>query len=463
MAKRLGALALVVFVMCGMTDDSGTLVRSDALVDVDRPPNVLVFVTDDQRFDTMDVMPSVGKWFGDGGTEYTNAFATTPLCCPSRASILTGRYAHNHHVRQNGKEAARVLDFASTLPAYLRSAGYETAMAGKYFNKWPKHKAPRYFDKWAVSGAGYYRAKFDVQGDERVIKRYATDFLADWATSYVREAAGSDKPWFLYVAPLAAHAPFTPEKEYRKATVPDWRPDPSFGEKDRSDKPQWVQRHRYARYKAIAARRAGQLRTLLSADDMVDVVMTALEETGQDDDTLAIFTSDNGFMWGEHGLGNKRFPYLPSVRLPLFLRWPAQVPGGVIDQRLAANIDLAPTILEAARVDPSEPLDGVSLLGPPERDSLYLEFESDFKRPLPSWGSIVSSQLQYTEYYSRKGDLIFTEYYDLAKDPHQLLNLLGDQDPTNDPPRPLQRRLERLTREGRSCAGASCHGPAISL
>ena len=204
-----------------------------------------------------------------------------------------------------------------------------------------------------------------------------------------------------------------------------------------------------------------QLRTLMSVDDMVNEVMTTLEETGQADNTIALFTSDNGFLWGEHRLGNKRQPYLPSVHIPLFLRWPGRVAPNAVDPRLTANIDILPTILDAIGLEPERDLDGISLLSPEMRGALFLEYRSSFKEKgkLPSWAAILTPAHHYIHYYGPVGGLIYREYYDLIQDPAELLNLLGDRDPDNDPPRELQNALAALVAQGRSCAGASCKIP----
>ncbi|MDP9069126.1 MAG: sulfatase [Actinomycetota bacterium] len=422
-------------------------------------PNILLFVTDDQRAQgTMAVLPAVRRWFGEQGTEFTNTYATTPLCCPSRASILTGRYPHNHGVRQNGLDAVKHLNFAGTLPAYLQRAGYRTAMFGKYFNKWPRDRAPRHFDRWAISSHAYENARFGIGGREKVVPGYATHFISDRATNFVEDASREREPWFLYVAPLAPHAPFTPERAYKDAPLPERIPDPSEGEEDLSDKPPWVANHRLVPLKRTEWRYRGQMRTLMSVNDMVDRVMTKLDAVGEAENTLAIFMSDNGFLWGEHGLGNKRQPYLPSIEVPLFVRWPQHFAAGATDTRLAANVDITPTVLEAAGVSRKKPLDGLSLLADEQRRMLFLEYESDFGRPgrLPSWAAVLTHTEQYIEYYSESGVEVFREYYDLLRDPAQLVNLLADADGLNDPPAPLLDLFERAVERGKRCRGRSC-------
>ena len=186
-------------------------------------PNILIIVTDDQRTDSLMVMPSVQKWFQRQGVTYPNAYVGTPLCCPSRATIMTGRYAHNHGVVDNS--AHHTLDQRTTLQHQLRRTGYKTAIVGKYFNGWPLQKKPRYFDRWSIFRSGYYNTKFAIDGKVRTIARYATDFLARQSGRYLKSFEQRDKaPWLMYVTPSAPHQPFTPSPDFATASVPAWNP-----------------------------------------------------------------------------------------------------------------------------------------------------------------------------------------------------------------------------------------------
>lgn len=422
-------------------------------------PNVLIFVTDDQRLDgTMAALPSVARWFGEQGTEYPNGFATTPLCCPSRASILTGRYPHNHKVTHNGQEARAEMDFDRTLPAFFKAAGYRTGLFGKFFNRWPATVPPPHFDRWVMSGAGYFNARFNIQGRIRRLPRYSTKVVSNRASNFMHTSIDAGTPWFMYVAPVAAHDPFRPELAYADAWVPPRPRDASLWEEDLSDKPPWVSQREPMSPERVRDVYRGQLRTLMSVDDMVDRLFTELEARGEADDTVAVFTSDNGFLWGEHNLGRKKYPYLPSIRVPLFVRWPAGVDAAARDARLAANIDIAPTVLDAAGVETDETFDGMSLLDPLERDSLFLEYASISTREgaLPSWDAIVHPDRHYIVYRTSEGTEVYREYYDLAADPAELTNLLGDEDDSNDPPAPLVEALHAQIELGRSCSGSSC-------
>lgn len=422
-------------------------------------PNVLLIVTDDQRAGTLDAMPKTRRLFADAGVSFTDAYATSPLCCPSRASIMTGRYPHNHGVRRN--EDAQELVQESTLQYYLQSAGYHTAMAGKYLNGWPEAEAsPPYFDRWAaIDDSNYQRVYNDItvnlNGDVIFADGYSTDVVEDKSVGFLRTFEKSDDvPWFLYVAPFAPHAPFVPEARYRDSDTPYVRGNPAVWESDRSDKPPWV-RARNVRLAGARATARRQARTLYSVDDMVERLFAAMDRMDETRDTLAIFVSDNGYLWGEHGLASKRFPYTGAIKVPLIIRWPGHVREGTTDERIVANIDLAPTILDAAGTEPAPeyPIDGRSVFGAGARDRLLLEYFGSRLGESPSWASIRSGPYQYVEYYDDVGAVAFREYYDLANDPFQLVNLYGDPDPLNDPPLALM--VTQLA-QTRSCRGSDC-------
>jgi arylsulfatase A-like enzyme len=397
-------------------------------------PNVLIILTDDQRYSTLDVMPDTRAWLRAGGTRFTRGFVTTPLCCPSRSSIFTGRYAHNHGVRTN-PDARRLLQ-SSTIQRYLRGAGYRTAIAGRYLPSWPLRDAPPHFDRWATFPNTYVDPFVNDNGASRVVRGYSVDLIADYATRFLQGFETDDaRPWFLHVATNSPHDPYTAEAAYANAPVPDWAGNPAAFETDRSDKPPWVQ-GASASFANAKALRVKQLRTLMSVDDLVGRLFQTLSTLGEGN-TLAFFLSDNGFFWGEHKISaTKRHPYTASVQVPFFMRWPGHVPSDVADHRLALNVDVAPTILHAAGIapDPTLPPDGRSLLGTARRSRVLLEYWLDpGLTKLPTWASTRAGTFQYVEYYDTNGAVRFREYYNLAADPWQLENLLADGDPGNDP------------------------------
>ncbi len=390
-----------------------------------QPPNVLIFVTDDQRAtETMWVMPKTRRYFQAGGVRYPNAFAVTPLCCPSRATILTGRYAHNTGVRSNGPKGPRALDRTTLFSRLLQDAGYRTAMVGKFLNSWPLGTRPPHFDRWATGGRPHIDPMFNVNGDVRRVDGYTTSAVRRFATRFLGDFEANDAaPWMLYVAPHSPHFPWVAAARDRSRSVGGWSGNPAVRESDRSDKPPYV-RSRSFSLAAGRTVRKGQLRMLMSVDDMVGRVFKALGRLGETRRTLAIFTSDNGYTWTEHGLGNdghtagqKRTPYTPSIQIPFFLRWPGHVAAGSRAGRITGTVDIAPTVLDAAGVapDPTKPpLDGRSLVSGERRTRIVLEYWSESW--VPTWASLRTRRYQYVEYYKR-GRRIFREYYNLDARP----------------------------------------------
>jgi arylsulfatase A-like enzyme len=457
MGRRWGFAALV----CSAV--AVGVLPGDLGADDPAPPNVLVVVLDDQRFDQLVAMPDTTRWFADGGTTFTSAFAETPLCCPSRASILTGRYTHNHGVVANRAEDVAALDLRTILPARLRRAGYQTAMAGKLFNTWAPGRPPPGFDRWALFEHGYRDAPFDVDGVVQTATGYSTDFIAGQALRMLDAfEQDDDRPWFLYLAPFAPHFPHLPAPADAGTAVPPLPDLPSMSEDDRSDKPPWLQGPPRFDRPLLELVWEDQLRTLLAVDRMVGAVAERLDALGERD-VLAVYVSDNGFLLGEHGVTlDKRMPYEASIRVPLLLRWPGHVPAGAVDDRLVLNADIAPTILAAAGIGP-EPgapsLDGRSLLGADERELVYLEHYAnqagDGDPGVSSWVSIRRRDRQYVEWY-RAGEVVFRELYDLHADPYQLENLLAPGRPEAAEVAADAAELRRLQRCHGTTGDAAC-------
>ncbi len=418
------------------------------------PPNVLIIVTDDQRFDQIAHMKALQRWFGDGGITYANAYATTPLCCPGRAAIMTGQYSHNNGVERNND--GPLLDQDSTLQRYLHDNGYRTAIAGKFLQGIAVTEDPPNFDKWSTFGWGYYDRLFNIGGEMRTVARYSTDFLATESVRYIRAfERQDDRPWFLYVAPTAPHLPYTARRDLQDEPVPAFEDSPAMDEVDRSDKPPYVRASDFG-FEKGAQIFEKQLRTLLSVDKLVARLFQALGRLDEREVTLAIYTSDNGHMLGEHGLFAKRMPYDASVRIPLLMRFPSHAEAGTEDLRMVANIDIAPTVLAAAGISPDDsfPLDGRDLLSDHTRDRLLLEQHKNIR--MPDWASLLTAESQYVEYYAEDdpAERVFLELYDLVADPFQLENLLGDGlDPEADP---AAAEAARDLAKIRDCVGSEC-------
>lgn len=418
----------------------------------ERPPNVLVIMTDDQRTgQTMDVMPTTRDWFGEEGTSFPLATATTPLCCPSRATVFSGRYAHNHGVVGNHHGAS--LNQNHTLQRYLEEAGYRTAIFGKYFNGWDLRRNPPIFDEWAINRRAYTRSWFNINGRVKRVKAYGTTFIKRRALGFLRRSEQhDDQPWLMFVTPFAPHIPAEAEPIYRDAPVPPWDRNPAVDETDRSDKPPFIQSAE-ASPEAIEDIRTRQLRTLMSVDDLVADVTNELRLLGEEETTLAFFLSDNGFTWGEHGRIGKATPYTSSIEIPFYVRWPDRIAPGAVDWRRATTVDIAPTILQAAGVagTPGQ-FDGRSLLEPWDRDRLLTE--SWF----PRWASTRTRTYQYTEWYDESGQVVFREFYDLVTDPWQLNNLFADATFARLAEAGTLDTLSRQLATDRECEGAA--GPS---
>lgn len=420
------------------------------------PPNFLVIVTDDQRADTMDAMPKTLSQFASHGTRFTNGFATTPLCCPSRASIFTGRYAHNHRVRTN--EGPTKLDQETTVQYYLQNSGYRTAIFGKYLNGWKDD--PPYFERWGVPKTRRYEGGvWNLGGDSTQVLEYSTTFIEALAVGFLNETESLDaRPWLMFLTPQASHRPYTAEAGYEGAPVPRWDRPPSINEDDVSDKPPYIRRKPRIEMRAAKKVRQRQLRTLYSVDDMVEEMFTTLSDLGELENTYVFYLSDNGFAWGDHRLlvggALKNTPYTSSIKVPFLVSGPSLAGGGE-DPRLVANIDVAATMLDLAEVPtmPDPPLDGRSLVGEWSRDWILLEWwKARQKAGIPPWRSIRSQEAQYTEYV-RRGDIRTLEYYDLTTDPFQLDNLMGDGVETNNPDTAALH--DQLT-EYFKCSGSTC-------
>lgn len=436
----------------------------------DRPPNVLLIVTDDQReHGTLSAMPFTRRWFRRQGTRYANAFVTTPLCCPSRASILTGRYAHNHGLRSNLRPEA--LDPTTSIQHHLRASGYQTAIAGKYLTDWDLAQAPPGFDRWLVLNEGYRDARFGLDVGVHHLRGYSTRVISDTAITFLRSfEEADDRPWFLYVAPQAPHPPFTPARRYATAAVPPWRTSDVVPEREIDDKPVYLARKKVGDYVPNALRGPGhglrkgrivrrlQLRTLMSVDDSFRRITRRIRSLDEDRSTLVIFTSDNGYLWGEHGVIGKRLPYDPSIHVPLLVRWPPTVEKGEqTTDRFALNVDIAPTVLDVAGVAPEAQasMDGASLLSEGPRRIIFTEHWAA-NVGIPRWRSIRTRRYKYVEYLGEGNEIVSREYYDLVRDPNELTNLLGDRDGANDPPPSTIARLSDTIERYARCERDAC-------
>lgn len=461
-----GMLAL----LTGATQMSAGGTPAAAAVATPSRPNVLVILTDDQRYEGpggpagfLNIMPNVRTWLKQGGEMFSSAFATTSLCTPSRSTVMTGRYAHNTGTLINGDSSPEtVFDQRTTLQYRLQQAGYFTALSGKYFNTWPKAKTPPYFNQFALTKGGYWNTGYNVNGVVAGRPGYTVTVTGNYALQFMQKFHSVDptRPWFMYVAPQAPHDPYTPETKYKSTTFPKWTGNPAVGEADKSDKPPVVRSKGTATLAQGNARRVAQDRTLLSVDDMVGRLMSYLQTSGQLSNTIVVYASDNGMMWGEHGLLDKRYPYEQSVKVPLLVRWPGHVTAGSTSTHLVGLLDIAPTILNATATPyNAAQIDGRDLLGAYARSRMHLEyFRSNDSPGIPTWRGTWTPGYEYVQWYwdtdnDADQDLAFREYYNLTADPYQLTNILKDGNSANDPSiPPLQAQVDA----DQSCAGATC-------
>jgi N-acetylglucosamine-6-sulfatase len=438
-------------------------------------PNVVVVMTDDQALDTMRAMPRTRRLIGGKGVTFENAVVSFPLCCPSRASFLTGQYAHNHRVLDNHPPRGGYgrLDAEHTLPVWLSRAGYRTGFVGKFLNGYGEegkaHEIPPGWSDWYGLPSQAKRRPFDFPLNEngKLVEygdrdhEYKTEVLADKAVSFIGDRAPRRRPFFLYVSTAAPHADYglsehadrNPEPAPRDRGRFEGREPPkrkSVDEKDVSDKPRFIRsRSRLGREQRekIEKLYVSQLESLIAVDRLVGRVVAELRRTGELDNSVVMFTSDNGFLRGQHRLDSgKANPYEEAIRVPLLVRGPG-FPQGARDDRLVANVDLAPTILDLAGADADRPVDGRPLLpyeGEEDRSrAVLLEV---YQRSHGRFAGVRTDRYAYAEYDGRDREL-----YDLERDPQQLESVHDDPSYAA-----VRARLAALLDRLRECAGEGC-------
>jgi len=419
-------------------------------------PNIVFIVADDQRWDTLWAMPTVRSRLARRGIRFTNGFVVNSVCCPSRASILTGQYSHSNGVYRNSSPQGGFASFddSSTVATWLQDAGYRTALIGKYLNGYERAQGNTYvppgWDRWVAFAdrTRYYRYVLNVDGrPERhggAPDDYSTDVLAEHAVGFIRETEG---PFFLLFTPWAPHAVgIAPPRHERKFLhLPPWRPS-NYDEADVTDKPRWVRRlPRFTSEEraGLDEKRINMLRTLPALDEAVGKLLDGLQETGRLSNTLVVYTSDNGYSWGEHRWVNKQTPYEHDIRVPFVVRYDPLVSDPDTDPRFVLNIDLAATAADLARVDAPD-VDGRSLLpvlgptkGPWRQDFLIEHLKGDYPA-VPTYCALRNERFTYVEYATGEEEL-----YDLRGDPDQLQNALRAPELRSILPR-LRARLAEL-------------------
>ena len=411
-------------------------------------PNVLVIVTDDQRWDALGCLghpllktPNLDRLVGEGA-RFENAFVTTSLCSPSRATMMSGLYAHRHGVLNNFTE------YPDTLPSYpkrLREVGYEAA----YFGKWhmgETNDAPRSgFDFWmSHRGQGrYFDTEWNINGRRELIKGYYTTIITEHAEEWLRRK--HDRPFVMVLGQKAPHGgPIEPEPKHEHAFDTSPIAKPANYDAWRDGKPAWLAEsfptwhgaggplYNYKDYDKFVRAYFG---TLLSVDDSVGRLYAALKETGQLDRTVIVFTSDNGFALGEHGRVDKRTMYEESIRVPLIVRYPPLIPKATVINEMVLNLDLAPSVIDLGGGKPLPNIDGRSwkplLTGHTagwRKSWLYFyNYEKEFPYT-PNVRGVRTADWKYIHYPPGDGspDRHTAELYNLAVDPLETRNLISD-------------------------------------
>ncbi len=418
-------------------------------------PNFILIVTDDQRYDMLGCTghpaaktPNIDRLAREGAL-FRRFYDATPLCSPSRASILTGHYPHKHGVINNDKLGLEVISHAlMTFPRLLRMAGYETAFVGKWHMGIDDSRRPG-FDRWySFKGQGaYIDGVVNDDGVSRQLDGHMTDHINRQALEWLGRKR--DKPFCLIVAHKAVHAPYLPAPRHDKLYADYTFVPPKVAAGDRASKPVMNRalpkvkpfelegvapepgEPRGERGKDPASVVRDQLRCLAGVDEGVGQLLDALKASGQLERTAIFYTSDNGFLLGEHGqMDDKRWAYEPSVRVPLLVRYPALIRAGTVYDQLTVNVDLAPTILEMAGVQPIVPQHGRSLVplfrdpSAPWRTAVLTEYFLEKVAPrVPAWQSVRTERWRYIRYPENAA---WDELYDLHADPGEERNIAGD-------------------------------------
>lgn len=452
-------IILAICILCTLSMRMHGLVADEV-----KRPNILLILTDDHRFDALSSAghpfletPSLDRLVREGAM-IKNAYVTTSLCSPSRASILTGLYAHNHEVIDNYHPVRDELTF---FPQKLQESGYRTGFIGKW-HMGDTEEPQRGFDYWvSFKGQGIYwpydsglkvngrfvpqayKTHWNVNGESVPQTGYITDELTDYAIRWLDNHMDDNpdgKPFFLYLSHKAAHADFLPPNRHafryedKNVNIP---PNPQTHKNLFRDVPMWVQnqinsRHgiEFAYYTDLdmAEYYRRYCETLLAVDESVGRIMDALHKRNSLDETFILYMGDNGFLFGEHGLIDKRCAYEASIRIPMIIRAPGFIVPGSVIEPIIANIDVAPTILDVAHIQDAPMMDGRSFL--PlllERDVVWRKFllyeyfwEHNYPQT-PTMHAVFNSSVKFIRYH---GVWDTHELFDLQADPKEFQNLI---------------------------------------
>lgn len=421
-------------------------------------PDVVFILLDDLRYDALSFLdhpyvetPHIDK-LREQGAWMENAFVTTSICCPSRATFLTGTYASRHGVIDNETSEYNP-EITPPVSKYLQDAGYRTAMIGKWHMGFSGQARP-HFDEWlSFDGQGkYYDPEFIyTDGSREKLKGYTTDILTDRAIDFVqRQPEG--QPFFLMLSHKAVHEPFQPAPRHKTAFgAKTMDPEPVSWNDTFEGKPDWQRRQRTRDVRwnwrtrdveeeqlpdAIALepwkkkkKYVDQLRCLAAVDDGVGRLVEVLRERGNLDNTLIVFTSDNGYFHLEHRRWDKRLAYEESLRIPMVVVYPGKIEAGATITEMVSNVDFAPTVLSYAGIEIPEQMQGASMQPLFEggatnwRDTIFYEYWTDLVHAIPTMKAVRTERFKLIQ-YPELDDI--DELYDLERDPHEMKNLAQD-------------------------------------
>lgn len=412
--------------------------------------NVIFILSDDHRHDFMGFTGKI-PWLqtpgmdrmAEEGAYFKNAFVTTALCSPSRASILTGQYSHVHTIVDNVAPEPTGLTY---FPQYLQAAGYQTSFFGKWhMGNDSDHPRPGFHHWESFRGQGtYYNSTLNINGQRTTYAdtTYITDLLTDHALQWLAKR-DKQKPFFLYLSHKAVHAPLQPAKrhegryQHEKYALPSTYYQTLHDDYKALRWPEWVKQQRYSWHGVDYLYHSHQdmqeivrtyCETLLAVDESIQSVLNYLSAQGLDQNTMVIYMGDNGFSWGEHGLIDKRHFYEESVKVPFLVYAPGLFKGGKTIQRMVQNIDVAPSVLELAGLKKPDYMPGqsfVQLLQGNEqnwRDRIFYEYYWEYDFPMtPTVFGVRTDKYKYIRYH---GVWDQNELYDLENDPAEIYNLI---------------------------------------
>ena len=445
MQKVLSGLVLLLAIQCFHCNPSGPPASL-----LSNGPDIIFILIDDQRHDFLSFRghpwietPNIDR-LAENSLYFDHAYVTTSLCSPSRASIVTGQYAHAHRVLDNDTPIPGGIP---TFPQELQKGGYHTGFVGKWHMGGSNDMPRPGFDYWAsFKGQGAYtNPEMNIDGERIPFNGYTPDILTELSREFIEARAENDQPYFLFLSHKSVHEPFTPaprhEGYYAHVDIP--RPDEA---ENFDGKPQWLKDQRESWHGADRDWGLGHTSVnhygdfdgffqrysecMLAVDESVGKIHETLERLGRLENTVIIYYSDNGYMMGEHGLIDKRVMYEESIRVPAFVHWPAEINQPSISSDFILNVDLGPTMLDLAGLPVPSSMHGRSFVPLMEGDNanwrnafVYEYFVDPKAVQTPTIFGLRTKAFSYMTYHG-----VWDQYelYDMAEDPQQYNNLLGD-------------------------------------